>query len=370
MDPVLEVTPGTTGVEPGHIERIEFRAMGSQILAAVESDDVQAAAMLAQVPAWFEEWEQALSRFRRDSDLSILNNTSAPDSPVIVSPLLWELLRLALEAAALTGGLVTPTLLNALEDAGYKRSFQAMSRDGQGREDNGREVTIKIAGPHTDSLFAAANSPSSSSSSNSSDFIQAPGDWHNIKTYAANRSVALPLGVRIDLGGIAKGWAADTAAARLSRYGPALVDAGGDVAVIGPRRDGSGWLVGVDAPSSSPGEPGEQTELLSVDSGGIATSGTDYRRWRQGDEWRHHIIDPRTGKPSATGVVSATVVAPTTREAEVAAKVALLLGSEYGLDWLEARPNLAGLLVLENGKVVRTSRLREYLWSTRYGHGG
>jgi thiamine biosynthesis lipoprotein len=103
--------------------------------------------------------------------------------------------------------------------------------------------------------------------------------------------------------------------------------------------------------------------LLVLGSGAVATSGTDYRRWRRNGEWQHHIIDPRTGRPAQTDVLSATVVAPAACEAEVAAKVALLLGSRDGLDWLEARPELAGMLILQDGRVLRSSRLEEYLWS-------
>src|SRR5205823_10144570 len=102
--------------------------------------------------------------------------------------------------------------------------------------------------------------------------------------------------------------------------------------------------------------------------GGVATSGRDYRRWRKDGEWKHHIIDPRTGAPAETDVMSATVVAPTACAAEIGAKMAFLLGSHDGLEWLEERPSLAGLLVLENGQVLRSKRLEDFVWSSRYGN--
>src|SRR6476469_1818845 len=76
---------------------------------------------------------------------------------------------------------------------------------------------------------------------------------------------------------------------------------------------------------------------------------------------QHHILDPRTGRPATSDVLSATVVGPSACEAETAAKVALILGSQDGLAWLDARPALAGLLVTENGQVVRSRRLGAYL---------
>jgi thiamine biosynthesis lipoprotein len=132
----------------------------------------------------------------------------------------------------------------------------------------------------------------------------------------------------------------------LSVAGPALVDAGGDIAVSGPMADGSAWPIAIDDPHA----PGETIGVLLLSGGAVATSGRDYRRWRQGERERHHIIDPRSGEPADTDVLSATVLAPTAVMAESAAKAALILGSRDGMAWIEAHPQLAALLVLENGQ--------------------
>jgi thiamine biosynthesis lipoprotein len=100
-----------------------------------------------------------------------------------------------------------------------------------------------------------------------------------------------------------------------------------------------------------------------IERGGVATSGKDYRRWQLDSVWQHHIIDPRTGLPAQTDVLTATVIAPSAVEAEVAAKVALISGSRAGLEWLEADPTLAGMLVLEDGQRIYSQRIHEYLWS-------
>ena len=306
------------------MQQLEFRAMGCQMLAALDRDDDSARAALAQAPIWFAEWEASLSRFRDDSELCALNR--ADGKPMQVSETMWQVLGAALVAARTSDGLVTPALLDAVQAAGYDRSFESL---------------------------AASTAPADT-------LINKPiGDWRAIERTAKTRAVRLPRGMRLDLGGVAKGWAADQAAQRLSAWGPALVDAGGDIAISAPMANGEAWPIAVADPFTADAD----LDLLMVAQGGVATSGRDYRRWQRDGKWQHHIIDPRTGAPAETDVLTATVVAPTTAEAEVAAKVALILGSLKGLQWIETRPQLAGLLVLENGQIVRSRRLDDYAWT-------
>jgi thiamine biosynthesis lipoprotein len=302
--------------------QLDFHAMGCQMSAVLDAGE-QLAPHLRQVPAWFEVWEQALSRFRSESELSQLNRRAGQWTSV--SPTLWEVIQLALKAARWSDGLVSPTLLNAMEAIGYDRSFDALQAD--------QSDQLPIT-PRPD------------------------GQWRSIKRQASTRLIQLPSDVRLDLGGVAKGWAADRAARRLSSAGPALVDAGGDVAVSGPRVDGQSWPIEV----SNPFEAARSLALLMVPRGGVATSGRDYRRWQRAGQWQHHIVDPRTGLPAQTNVLSATVIATSAYLAEVAAKVALICGSEAGLQWIDEQPDLAALLVLEDGRVVHSARLSAYLW--------
>jgi thiamine biosynthesis lipoprotein len=131
-------------------------------------------------------------------------------------------LQCALDAAQATAGLVNPTVLNALEAAGYRSSFDAMRR------------AATEGPPPPDGSAPAPPTP----------FAR----WREIEQNPATHSVRLPAGARLDFGGVAKGWAADEAVRRLAVHGPALVNAGGDIAIIGPRRSGDGWQNGVDAP--------------------------------------------------------------------------------------------------------------------------
>ncbi|HMA33809.1 MAG TPA: FAD:protein FMN transferase [Chloroflexia bacterium] len=303
----------------------EFRAMGSHMTALVQGAGAQAGAALAAVPGWFAGWEQQLSRFRDDSELSQLNRQAGQAVPV--SPELWAVVQAALAAAAESEGLVTPAVLNALEAAGYDRSFDLLR-----------------AAPPPAAAAEAAPAP--------------VPDWRAIRLDPRHRTVWVPRGVRLDFGGIAKGWAADRAAAELGRAGPALVDAGGDIAVSGPLADGSAWPIGVADPTADDG----QVALLRLSSGGVATSGRDYRRWQHAGHEAHHIIDPRTGAPAVTDVLSATVVAPSAAQAEVAAKTVLILGSHAGLQWLDRRPALAGLVILEQGDMRPSHTFARYLW--------
>jgi thiamine biosynthesis lipoprotein len=245
-----------------------------------------------------------------------------------------EVLHEALHADRNSGGLVSPLVLGALETSGYSHSFDELHPGG--------DYSIGISGKNAQTVQV----PTINSTTMS------------IQLNAKSRTVKLPPGERLDLGGVAKGWAADRAARRLSRLGPALVDAGGDIAVSGPMADGDPWPVGV----TDPFDPEKQVDLLLIDRGGVATSGRDYRRWLKDRIWQHHIIDPRSGRPAQTDVLTATVVAPNTQAAEMAAKVVLILGSWQGIPWLEERPALAGLLVLDDGEIVQSRRWMDYMW--------
>jgi thiamine biosynthesis lipoprotein len=328
--------------------KISFRAMGSQIAAFLDSDDPQAASMLEQAPAWFEQWEQSLSRFRPDSELSRLN--AAGGSEVKVSPILWDVLSIAMQEAHWSGGLVVPNLLSALEQAGYNRSFDAMMESAAACSP-AYSGAMQPSGRTADSRPAPENRA-------------VPGSWRRQANWTAirmdprRRSVRLPAGMKLDFGGVGKGWAAQQALQRLKPFGPALVDAGGDIAASSLRADGRPWRIDV----ADPLFPGAALETLALGSGSVATSGIDHRRWVQDGVWKHHIIDPRRGEPAETDLLSVTVIAPDPVQAETAAKIILILGSQAGTAWLEDRPELSALLALQDGQVLRSSGLPDFYW--------
>ena len=127
--------------------------------------------------------------------------------------------------------------------------------------------------------------------------------------------IELDAGVRLDLGGIGKGYAVDRAAELLAQAGPCLVNAGGDVAVLG-----GSWPIGVDG-----------AVTLELSSGAAATSGRDRRHWCRAGRELHHLIDPSTGSPAETDLLRATAVGVDAVEAEVLATWLFLLGEDEAL---------------------------------------
>jgi thiamine biosynthesis lipoprotein len=307
------------------IKQIEFKAMGCHMMAALDNSSLRTKERLQQVPVWFEAWEQILSRFRENSELSQLNHIQGV--PVVVSQILWTVFQACVEAEKTSNGLVTPTILEALMQAGYTDNFADL--------------------PNTEMQ-----------SSPSAEIIAC--SMSEISWDKANKTICLPPGVHLDFGGIAKGWAADQAVQRLKIYGPALVNAGGDIAISGLMNKGQTWPVSV----VDPFQPENDLEMLQLGHCGVATSGIDYRRWLQEGAWKHHIIDPRTSMPAVTDLISVTVIAPSTQEAEVAAKVVLISGSQAGISWLETKPGLEGILVLQNGDRLYSQGVNKYLWRT------
>jgi thiamine biosynthesis lipoprotein len=302
------------------LHRLEFHAMGCEMLAVVDSES--APVLLAKVPEWFEEWEQVLSRFRYDSELTLLNQIH--ERPVQVSETLWNVLQAARNAEHFTDGLVTPTLLDAIIEAGYDRPF---------------EVLPHLAPYAADSVLTAHQPLTALAVNNSA------------------RTVTLPAGMSLDFGGIAKGWAAHQATKRLQFEGPALVNAGGDIAISGPRVDGSPWQIGI----TDPFDRKEELETLFVNACGVATSGKDRRRWTRNGILQHHIIDPDTSQPADSDLLTVTVIAPNIMEAEAAAKAAFILGSRVGLEWIEARPRFAAMFILDDGQILYSHKMEDFL---------
>jgi len=289
-----------------------FRAMNTDVGIWLWRTSPAADSLLHEMEQMFVDVEARLSRFRVDSELSRLN-LRAGRGTVSISPLLATVLSQALQAARRTDGVFDPTVFHALCQAGYDRSFESVA-DHLVAE-NGRQ-----------------------------DVSPAPVDWRQVRLDVAGGSVTLPSGLGIDLGGIAKGWTVDQVSRLAQTWGPVLVDAGGDIHAVG-QPGGQAWPVAVQDPFD------DDADLMTLDlvDCAVATSSIGGRCWQREGRSAHHLIDPRTGEPSESDLHTVTVLAQTTVEAEVAAKTALILGSEQGAAYLR-KENLDGLLIGRDGR--------------------
>lgn len=269
----------------------------------------------ADLEPWFRQVEQTLTRFDPESPLSQLNRM--PGRWVVAPPLLYRAVAAAIRAASDTGGPFDPTVLDALEAAGYSRSFEA------GQTPPGAPIPA--------------------------------GRWAEIRLAPEMKAIWLPHGVRLDLGGIGKGLAVDGALYRLRRLPRALVDAGGDIALRTAPGDPPALVAVAD-----PFRPDRTLATFGLCHGAAATSSTLGRRWGAG---LHHIIDPATGRPADSGIVAATVFAGKAVRAEVLAKACIVLGPQRGMALLK-RAGAHGLLVLADGQTILTPGMEEYRYAS------
>ncbi|GAC1515010.1 MAG: FAD:protein FMN transferase [Chloroflexota bacterium] len=288
-----------------------FRAMNTDIsLLAAGADSALFARAEELTRQIFERVEQCLSRFRPDSELCALNR--AAGTPFVASSLLLHAVSLALDAARATKGIFDPSVLPALEAAGYDRSFeQVVSRSG----------SVLVPPALT--------------------------DYRTIRVDRSRSTITLDTEQRIDLGGIGKGFAIDLALDATSFLSNRCLNAGGDIAVRGTPTGEGGWTIDLE----DTGDTGGPMSIRISDSA-LATSTVSRRCWTRGSNQYHHVIDPRTRMPSTSPVRSMTVVAGSCVEADVAAKTALIMGGD-GLDFIHRR-GMHALAVQRDGTVLRT----------------
>jgi thiamine biosynthesis lipoprotein len=284
---------------------LNFEIWGMTGTLATERED-QSEFAETRLWHWLDAIDESCSRFRPDSELSLLNVRGDGD----LSSTLELALVAALESSDATGGLCDPTVLPALLALGYDVDYVELARAGS-------------AAP----LVAV---PSLGSSAITLDLLQ--------------HRVSLARGCQLDLGASAKALAADLVANDVAPHGGVLVEIGGDVAVRGRGPTGS-WAIGVsDVLVVTGNEP-----RVSVANGGVATSSTATRSWLANGHRVHHIIDPRTGTCAAGPYVTATVSAESCVRANAFATAALLWGEDAG--YYLAQAGYAGRLVCADGTV-------------------
>jgi len=263
-----------------------FRVMGTDVHVLIAGPE----RLADRAEQRLGDLERRWSRFRSDSEISRLN--AAPGRTTRVSGDTTLLLRRAVEAWYLTAGLVDCCRLDALVAAGYDRSFDRLAS----RPDRHLHPAGGAAGPLGTGV---------------------PADL-----LIDDDAVTLPIGMAVDAGGIGKGLAADLVGAELLDAGAegACINVGGDLRVCGVGPDDGGWTLSIDHPRHGP------IAVIGLHDGAVASSTTLRRAWRNGGTTAHHLIDPRTDRPSTSPVAFAAAITADGWQAEAMAKAVLLGG--------------------------------------------
>lgn len=295
--------------------------MNTAVLLAV-ADHSDAAKALDETRAFIEDCERRFSRFLPESEISILN--AAAGNWHRASADMIDMLLQSIGFHRETEGLFDPSILPDLKQAGYDRSMDEIRTFGA----KGRMGTRQPR-----SLFEKLE-------------VDAESGW-----------VRLPSDMQLDLGGIAKGWIVEKAVEILSVGGTSCaVSAGGDILFRGYPGSEILWPVRVE----DPWNPDQEVTRLEVGPGAVATSSIVKRSWLQAGERRHHLIDPRTGRPADTTWASVTVLTDSIIVAEVYAK-SLLIGGEAEADrLLQRRPRLSFIAVGMDGHLVSSFEHAEH----------
>jgi FAD:protein FMN transferase len=273
------------------------------------ADRVEAAAAIEAVMQEMHRIDALMSPYKESSELSRINRDAARQ-PVEVCAELFDLLVRSIAFSELSGGAFDITYASAGHLYDYRRRIR----------------------PTEEQLSAAR---------------EAIG-YRHLQLDRATRTVRFSHdGMRIDLGGFAKGYAVDNGAAILARHDVrhAVVAAGGDSRMLGDRC-GRPWTVGV----RDPRRDGEIVALLPLEDVAVSTSGDYERYFDVGDERCHHLIDPRTGK-SPHAVHSVTVIAPDGLTSEALSKTVFVLGVEQGMRIVESIPEADAVVIDAAGKL-------------------
>jgi thiamine biosynthesis lipoprotein len=298
-----------------------WRALGTGVRLVVLDADIEIARNAVEIV--LDEVDRTYSRFRDDSELVRLNARAG--ETVRVSPLLADAIAAGLGAAQQTGGAVDPTVGRAMRAIGYDVDFARI------HDATGSPLVLRM---------------------------EAIPGWQAVELSMTRREVRIRRGVELDLGSTGKGLAADLAAraaheavgsggSEASRSG-VLVSLGGDIATAGAAPVGD-WRILVAEDSETPTDT--DGEVVAIASGAIATSSTTVRRWRRAERTLHHLVDPATGGPVQSPWRTASVVAATCLEANMAATASIVMG-DAAPAWLTSR-NLPARLVATDGSILR-----------------
>ncbi len=313
---ILAFAIGTPNVAWGAWVGEAIDLMGTRVSVDLWHEDVQRGRDLVQsVLTEYRRIDARMSTYKEDSELSRVNRDAAT-FPVSVSDELFELLQRALELSAMSDGAFDITY----ESVGYLYDFRAAVR------------------PSADEIGTRLDAINH-------EYVQ-------LDARARTVAFARP-GVRINLGGIAKGYAVEHGAALLRAAGVeyAMLNAGGDTRVLGDRR-GQPWIIGIRHPRT----PGAVVTRLPLEDEAISTSGDYERFFEEGGRRYHHILNPSTGEPTE-GVLSVTVLGPDATLTDGLSTAVFVLGTRRGLALIDRTAGYEAIVVEADGRLSYSSGL-------------
>ena len=290
--------------------------MGTRIYVELWADDPgKGDAAIDAVMAEMRRIDDLMSHYKPESQLSQINARAAQE-PVQVDKELFDLIKLSTHFSEITEGAFDITYASVGHLYDYPHHVRPT------------EEQIKAALP-------AVN-------------------WRNMLFDPVHHTIRFEHeGMRIDLGGIGKGYAVDRGIAILQAHGfqHALVSAGGDSRIIGDRM-GRPWLIGI----RNPDDKQKVVTRIPIVNSAMSTSGDYERFFDEGGVRYHHIIDPHTGHP-ASKVRSATILGPTATETDGMSKTAFVLGPEKALEIINKMPQYDAVFVTPDGKILYSNGL-------------
>lgn len=323
--PSLAPAPPPLDADNGpHQVDFQDEAMGTKVrFIAFTNDHADVTAVRTAMSSAFDEIKRLaslLSEWSDDSDVGQVN--LHPAHWVRVSPETFAVITRGLEAGKASRG-------------AFDITFQAMS--------------------HVWKFGSAAEANPKPPSAVEVERLRRLVDYRKVERDVEARAVRLPEGYKLGLGGIAKGYIVDRAAAVLKKAAieTFLVQAGGDLYGAGRKPDGSPWVTGIQDPRAPQGEYFATIELTDH---AFSTAGDYARAYVVGGRRYHHIIDPRTGYP-ATASRSVTVWADDATTADAIDDAVFILGPERGLELADASPGVGVVIVDKNNKVWVSPRL-------------
>lgn len=314
----------------------KFNAMGTEVVISAFLEPEEES-LLEEAQAVVLEFEKRFSRFIKGNELDKLNTFSG--KTLELSGMMADLLKEAKNLHKETHGVFDPTVIGPLEEIGYDKSFEKIKENEKGKKINVEKIR--------------------------KDFLSRP-KIDEIKI--SENKVVLPKGLKVDFGGIGKGYIADFLGEHVfEKVDNFWISAGGDLLVrgdghpstgSGQEQGEKGWKIGVQDPSNP------QRQIFSIntkgESLGVATSGVFKRKGIKGGfEW-HHIIDPRTGLPVKNDILAVTVISSSARRADVFAKTVLILGEKEGLEFIESQKDSVCLIFFSGERMAMSQGALKY----------